>query len=358
MGLVHRGWDLNKDETTMPARLSDEGYSTHLFGFQHEAESPHSLGYEYIHGDEQHPRALDVANQFQENIKDIISDEPFFAGLGFMETHRTAPDMNGEFGWYDDEKYGSVPPNEVSLPEFLPENSVLREQFAALQGDLRAVDDAIRQILESLEEAGIHQNTVVIFTADHGVPFPFAKTTLFDAGIETPLIIRYPNGFENGRVFEEMVSNIDLFPTILDLIGAEILPAIDGRSLLPLLNGEEYIPRDRIFAEQTFHVSPGVSRAIRTNRFKYIRNYLPNVDRPMRSDGGVNRDEWPEEELYDLREDPNELTNVASAETYHGVLSTLRRELYDWMDNTNDPIVEGRIPLPTRERPDRVTNSP
>jgi len=358
MGLAHRGWALNDDETAMPEHLADAGYATHLFGFEHvtRPSDPARLGYHHAHTEPQ--QALAVADRFASTVDALAADEPFFAGVGFTETHR-------DFG---NDRYEPTPPGELELPGFVPENDTLREQLAAMQEDVHAVDDAVERILDALDRAGIADETVVVFTADHGIAFPLAKCTLFDAGLETPLIVRYPDGIDGGRTVEELISNVDLLPTVLELAGADVPADLDGRSFLPLLLGGEYgyVPRDRVFAEQTYHVQPGVSRAIRTDRYKYVRNYLPNVDRPMRRDGDVDRGgDWPEEELYDLSEDPHETTNLAPVATgedpdgrYAGVLGTLRSELYDWMEHTGDPVVDGHLPLPTRELPDRERRRP
>lgn len=343
----------------MPEHLADAGYTTHLFGIQHETSSgPERLGYQEAHTDVR--EALAVADRFGAEVEALADDAPFFAGLGFVEPHRTNP-LDREFGWDDSGRYEPTPPEEVALPGFLPENETLREQLGQMHRDVHAVDDAMERILDALDAAGVADETVVVFTADHGIAFPCAKCTLFDAGLETPLIVRYPDGFEGGRTVDELLSNVDLLPTVLDLAGAAVPADLDGRSFAGLLSGHEYVPRDRVFAEQTYHVQPGVSRAVRTDRYKYVRNYLPNVDRPMRRDGGVDRDEWPEEELYDLRADPHEQTNLVAegvGDRYAGVLDALRTDLYEWMASTGDPVADGRVPLPTRERPDPGTRRP
>lgn len=367
MGLVHRGWDLNEDETTLPAYLAGEGYSTHLFGLQHEAVTPDRLGYQQAHTES--TSALDVAEFFREQGGTLADEQPFFAGVGFTETHSP---------WGND-RYDRPDPESIDLPGFLPDEPDVRADLADMHQDVRAVDDAVQHIREVLAQQGLAEETVVIFTADHGIAFPGAKMTCYDAGLSTPLIMHHPGSIEGGRVYEDTIhSNVDLLPTILDLVGAETPATMDGRSFLALLEDREYVGRDRVFAEQTWHVRPDITRAVRTDRFKYVQNFATHRRREGIRGRGKD-DEWPEEELYDLANDPHEQNNLASTHSfdsgrvgasgapdwlapdwleeasgpdpdYEDVRTALRAELYDWMDRTGDPLFEGHIPLSDHDR--------
>jgi len=238
--------------------------------------------------------------------------------------------------------------------------------------DVRAVDDAVRRIREVIERQGLSEDTLVIFTADHGIAFPGAKATCFDAGLETPLVMHCPGSFDGGRVHGDTIhSNVDLLPTLLDLVGADVPTSLDGRSFLPLLEDRPYVGRDRVFAEQTWHVHPSISRAIRTDRFKYVQNFVTHIPRSGDRSGD---EEWPEEELYDLANDPYERHNLASDRSfdsgrvagagtpewladasepdpdYSDVRETLRAALHDWMARTGDPLSEGCIRLSDHDR--------
>lgn len=362
MGLIHRGWDLDDGETTLPEYLAEEGYSTHLFGLQHEAVNPDRLGYQHTHTES--TNALEVVELFDEQREALAENQPFFAGVGFFETHSP---------WGND-LYERPDPDSIDLPGYLPDDPEIRADLADMHQDVRAVDDALRRIRETLDQQGLSRETLVIFTADHGIAFPNAKTTCFDAGLLTPLIMHYPGSFEGGKVYDDTIhSNVDLLPTLLDLVGADIPNTLDGRSFLALLEDREYVDRDRVFAEQTWHVRPSISRAIRTDRYKYIQNFATHIARSG-SRGREDDDEWPEEELYDLRNDPTEQHNLASTRSfdrgridgegipgwlenasepdpdYEDVRDALREELHVWMAQTDDPLREGCIPLSNHDR--------
>ena len=226
----------------------------------------------------------------------------------------------------------------------------------------------IGKIIKSLESNGLLEETLFIFTTDHGIALPRAKCTLYDPGIKTALIMSQPssNLFNQGRVFDCMVSNIDLLPTILKHIGTEIPKNIEGRSFLPVLKGEKTIFRKKIFTEKSWHDIYDPIRAIRTEKFKYIKNYerietqylLPldislstrigrYIQKQMKDTFEISR---AEEELYDLENDPNELTNLISDPAYYKTVSEMRTKLNDWMERTNDPLLKGKIPHPKGQK--------
>ena len=156
------------------------------------------------------------------------------------------------------------------------------------------------------------------------------------------------------KVYTQMISNIDLLPTILDIIGAEIPNNIEGKSFLPLLKGNIDIFREEIYSEKSFHEFYDPIRAIRTEEFKYIINF-ENSENLYQIGADMQRDAIgkymlecikkprPREELYDLRKDPNEINNLIDDPNYKVVASELKDKLYDWMKRTNDPILKGKI---------------
>ncbi|MFO7170857.1 MAG: sulfatase-like hydrolase/transferase, partial [Chloroflexota bacterium] len=220
-------------------------------------------------------------------------------------------------------------------------------------------------VLEALEALGLAENTLVIFTTDHGLAFPGAKCTLTDHGIGVALIMRGPGGFRGGQITDALVSQIDLFPTLLDLLGIERRPWLQGRSLMPLIRGEADEVNDAVFAEVTYHAAYEPQRAVRTRRYKYIRRFdgrdrpvLPNIDdSPSKSlllEHGLANRPVPEEALYDLVFDPQEARNVASDLRLFPVLRDMRARLEQWMQATDDPLLRGPVPLP----PGAVANDP
>ena len=375
LGLAHADWELHDDEQLLPELLAEAGYETHLFGLQHVTEYPDRLGYDRIHTEQpltadtppsihETARARTVADEFETIVTADDHDDPFFASVGFFELHRVGE--NGHFG-FEGDRYETPDPEAVDPLEFLPDRPGIRSDIAAMQGMLSAIDDGIGTVLDALEDAGLADDTLVVFTTEHGLAMPRAKGSCFDPGIEATLLMRYPGVLEPGHVVDDLVSNVDVFSTLLDVADAEPPEretddgGIAGRSLAPLLfdGGDGYEPRDRVFAGMTWHDRYNPTRAIRTERWKYVRNFwhLPAVYLTTDiycSDAGreVQEDCYGEqrayEELYDLEDDPLEQHNLVAGDgpddpDLESTRARFREELREWMVETNDPLLEGPV---------------
>ena len=162
------------------------------------------------------------------------------------------------------------------------------------------------------------------------------------------------NIFKSGKVFDQMISNIDLMPTLLDFIGADSPENIQGKSFLPVLKDTTIPFRSEIFTEKTFHEIYDPMRSVRTREFKYIRNFEPSeylYQIPLDIERGLSGQELKdkikvqraEEELYDLENDPSENKNLINDPAYKAALLELRQKLQNWMKNTDDPLLKGKI---------------
>ncbi len=346
IGLAHMGFSLNAGTATLPSELRRSGYETVLFGFNHERmagaeQSKHALGYDRvveIPGE----RANQVADHVERFLVERATsiDQPFYASVGFFETHRP-------FDEYE-------PVTQSRIPPYLPDSPKVRQDMDQFHGSVRALDHAVGRIHQALENSGLAENTVLIVTTDHGIAFPRAKGTLFDAGLECGLIIRWPGGMRGGRIHSELLCNVDLMPTLLELAGAAVPDGLDGRSFLPLLLEQDYVPRESFFCELTWHDRYHPMRGIRTSRYKYIRNfeegprvYLP-LDIHQSLSGQEVREHYyihnTEEELYDLVEDQLEQNSRIADPAYTEVLIELRTRVEEWMIRTNDPLLQGKVP--------------
>ena len=196
--------------------------------------------------------------------------------------------------------------------------------MASYKASARSLDQGVGAVLNALDEQDIADDTLVILTTDHGLAFPGAKATLTDRGIGVLLIMRGPGGFHGGRVSEALVSQIDLYPTICELIGLDPPDFLQGRSILPVVRKEVDEINDAIFAELTYHAAYEPQRAIRTKRWKYIRRFgdrelpvLANIDDGPTKDlfiaEGWGERPLPREELHDLLFDPVESHNLAAS---------------------------------------------
>jgi N-sulfoglucosamine sulfohydrolase len=338
LGLAHRGYRLADYHHHLVHTLRDAGYTSTLIGEQHVSADPDDIGYDQIVELRSH-QASEVAPAAAKAIRE--AESPYFLSVGFFETHRDFFEPTS----VRDALYSLPPAN-------LPDTPVTRRDMAAYKASARALDQGVGTVLDAIED----DNTLVIFTTDHGLAFPGAKATLTDRGIGVLLIVRGPGGFTGGRVSDALVSQVDLFPTITELLGIERPEWVRGTSLLPLTRRGAEEVNDAVFAEITFHAAYEPQRAVRTKRYKYIRRYerpvLANIDDSPSKDyllaHGLAERDAPTEQLYDLVFDPNEADNIVHAEPE--IAAELRARLRTWMEETGDPLLDGPIaPAPGTE---------
>ncbi|WPJ97023.1 sulfatase [Coraliomargarita algicola] len=348
MGLAHFGWRLNDYKQHIIHTLHKAGYVSALSGIQHIAARPASsveeIGYSEVLATDS-KKADDITNAALEYLG-REHEQPFFLSVGYFDTHRPFPT---EIDERDDPKYTLVPPTLIDSPEN-------REDMAAYKTSARTWDTSVGRVLDALEANGQAENTLVICTTDHGLAMPKMKCKLTDHGTGVLLIMRGPGGFEGGRVIDGMISHIDLFPTICELLEIEKPDWLQGTSIMPLIQGEAVEVNEELFAEVTYHAAYEPKRSVRTKRWKYIRRFdqeytkevRPNCDdgpgKFLMLDGGWGELEPDVEQLYDLLLDPQEYNNLADKTAYAEVLDQMRARLDRWMERTNDPLLNGPVP--------------
>lgn len=365
MGLTHGdfAWDLHADERHLAQYLRDAGYATVLVGLIHEARSAERCGFEEVALSQE--RAEHVSDATLEVLARYAEqDRPFYVQIGYHEPHRvssqgeTRPDHMGFVAEYitPDDTLG------ITVPPYIVETPAARKELAELQGAIHHMDTAVGRVLDGLRSRGLADDTLVIFTTDHGLALPRAKCTLYDPGMETALLMRLPQrGWRGGITYTPLVSNVDILPTILDLVGIRSAPAIQGQSLLPLLDAGSYVPRNHVFAEKTYHDYYDPQRCIRTKTHKLIVNFStapafmdPSQSWHPRSRPVVPADPptayHPPVELYDLTTDPYERENLAGLEEAQRVRDTLLAQLHRWMATTEDPLLDGAVDSPAHHR--------
>lgn len=343
IGLAHRGFPLYDYKQHIVHTLRAAGYHSTLIGVQHVARDKNVIGYDEVvpteSGRVEHvaPAAVEFLNQ--------NPPEPFFLSVGFTETHREYP----EPGPGQDARYCRPPAPIADTPE-------TRRDMAAFKASARIFDDGVETVLEGLVAGGLAEDALVICTTDHGIAFPGMKCNLTDHGIGVMLIMRGPGGFTGGKVCDALVSQIDIFPTLCELLEVEPPAWLQGKSMMPLMRGDADEINDAIFSEVTYHAAYEPMRAVRTSRWKYIRRFddrgrpnLPNCDdspsKQLWLDHGWRERPVAAEELYDLVFDPNEAHNLAGDPSVRAVLDEMRGRLDSWMRATDDPILEG-LPVP------------
>jgi arylsulfatase A-like enzyme len=277
--------------------------------------------------------------------------QPFFAVFNPLVTH--------ESGMWDERPGGPsarVPaltdPATVIIPPYLPDTPRMRTALARHYDNLAAADRQFGEIWAQLEADGELDNTIIFVWSDHGEGLPRAKRWTYDSGVRIPLIVRWPGGLRPGSVSEQLISLIDLGPTVLSLAGLPVPCHLQGQAFLgpQAQPAREYVvaTRDR------YDTAYDMVRAVRDRRFKYIRNFHPELPYQLwipysythpglqeiwrlnlagQLDGAQQRllqPTRPPEELYDLSADPHELVNVAGAPQFAGELARLRRVLDEW----------------------------
>ncbi len=352
LGLAHRGFALHDYKQHILHTLRGAGYYSALIGLQHIARDPAVIGFDQV---KPFPgnRVENVAPAAAEFLREKRS-APFFLDVGFFETHR---EFRGA-GPKEDPRF-CLPPAPI------PDTPQTRADIAAFKASARVMDEGVGVVLKALEDAGLAGNTLVISTTDHGIPFPAMKCNLTDHGMGVSLILRGPGGFSGGKVNDAMVSHLDLFPTICELLDIEKPGRLQGASLMPLIRGGAREIHEEIFAEVNYHAAYEPKRAVRTGRWKYIRHFdgraLPNLPN---CDDSLSKTWWLEnrwrdrtvdtEQLFDLVFDPNETRNLVGDPQAKTALEEMRGRLNRWMRTTDDPLLRGPVQAP----PGALANDP
>lgn len=366
-GLAGKKWGftLNNYQHHIARYLKGNDYETAIAGVQHVAREPYAdpqreLGYDVFlnHTPTERQQDHDPSATVTAASTFIASmhDKPFFLSVGFVEPHRT---NRGDSRCFTDE-LSEEPANiddRYCLPmPHLPDTPVTRRETANFKLGVRVLDQKMGAVIDAIDRCGLRDQTLIIMTTDHGPGFPAMKRTLTDRGTGVTLIMSGPEwtGLCGGKVSDALVSQMDLFPTLCDLIEIDKPDWLQGESLAPIIRGERGEIHDAIFTEQNYHAEYCPQRAVRTKRHKYIRRYDANF--PKGVDAGPAQQMWndygwqeiPEqdEELYDLIFDPNEVNNLAQDPAHADTLEELRRRLQEWMESTNDPILTNSIPPP------------
>ncbi|NYF34055.1 sulfatase [Sphingopyxis sp. JAI108] len=354
LGLTHRGWDLAHPERHLVHTLGRAGYATMLAGLQHVARDAASIGYSQILP-HQSNMVRDVAPGAAAFLRSPAAKaQPFFLDIGFEETHRPLHPA------VDD-------PAFILPPAPIPDTPESRRDMAEYHASARALDKGVGLILDALQAAGLADNTLVISTTDHGLPFPTMKGELRDGGTGVSMIMRGPGAFAGPKVSDALLSQIDLFPTLCEYLGIAPPDWLEGQSYLPVVDGRKAEVNEAIFTELTFHAAYEPKRAVRTQRYKYIRRFdgrrTPVV---VNCDGGLTKAQWLKrgwagyplvadeagEELFDLHFDPTEQRNLVALPELAPVLEDMRSRLSEWMRRTQDPLLDGPVAVPPGVRSD------
>lgn len=363
LGLAQRGFSLYNPEKHLANFLKNNGYNTCLCGIQHEygwyldleKNGLHNLGYnEVLTTDSKSFKKEELHLWDRNNAVEVVKwldnyneEKPFLLSFGMHSTHRPYPVEVAEF---IDERY-VVPPYPITNNE---EN---RHDHAQYMTTAHYADENIKMIVDALKRNNLYENSIIIFTTDHGLALPFNKCNLTDTGIGVSLIMKVPNADSNGKVVDSLVSQIDVFPTLCELLNLNKPDYLEGKSFAEAFLDNKAFLDEYIFAEVNFHTSYEPVRCVRTKRYKYIKYYdetwnkvnLSNMDESVPKDflmnNGLKEKIKYREGLFDLYYDPTERNNLADDIKYKEILKNLRKVLLEKQIKTDDPILKGALEI-------------
>lgn len=295
-------------------------------------------------------------NKVEGFLKDVKSSkEPFALMLCSNEPHD--PWDKGDASQYN--------PEEITLPPHYVDTKETREAFCRYLAEINYLDGQVGRALELLEKYDFDENTLFVFASEQGNVFPFAKWTLYEAGVKSALIARMPKLIKAGTESEAIVDYSDILPTFIELAGDKAPSELDGESLVPLFNGKRKKVKDYSYSLQTTRgITNGSDyygiRSIVSEDFRYIWNITPEVEYKNIENNGNKVTDWykswakaaqtdetaknivrknsfrPKEELYNIKNDKWCLVNLAANEEYAEVIKELKQELLKWMDECGD----------------------
>ncbi len=341
--------NLPEDQFPFPQALQEAGYHTVLSGKNHMRPDAQSLGFDVVSGGGGPGGEADWVQLLQDRPR----DKPFFCWFASHDAHRS---------WQISDEAPVYDPEEIEAPPYLYDGPKTRADLAEYYHEVSRTDTWLGKLREELQRQGIQDNTYIIYMADNGRPFPRCKTRLYDSGIKTPFLVACP-GKVPAAVTDSFVSSIDVAPTILDLAGVDIAPAIQGVSFAEVLKNPETVTRHYVFAEHNWHVFQAHERMVRWGDWLYIRNAFPerrNLCKEgdpsfpageelweMEEQNKLNADQRdiflqprPAEELYRVSEDPYQLNNLAENADRTAELEKARSLLNDWTEQTGDTVPE------------------
>lgn len=336
-----------------PAYFQELGYEVVAFGkvshYKHTAE----YGFDHFEHDTFHDHAgIPAAVEFLKN-RDAKSAKPLCLFVGSNWPHVPWPEASDE-----------IHSKELTLPPLSIDTPATRKWRAKFVTAVLKGDKQLGEVLEAVAQY-LPTETIFVYTADHGSQWPFAKWNLYEAGVAVPLIISWPGKIQAGSINEALVNWTDLLPTLLDAAGGSAPTACDGSSFLQVMLGKSDHHRSRVFTthsnDNRMNVYP--ARAVREERYKYIRNLHPEYAFTTHIDlvGGelgqraffstweeaaktdpqaaailTRYHQRPAEELYDLRNDPDEKHNLAEQAQLSSVLVHMRHVMDEWLKEQGD----------------------
>ncbi len=347
----------------MASRFKQMGYRTALFGVQHECAHEHLarvLQVDERYATDPWPNADLTATYLRKWLSERAdTDQPFYAQVGTIDSHISRY-LSGRPA-REDEPYPPVRDGQkgITIPPYLEGSEADEKTIEVLQGLLQRGDRLVGAMLDALDQAGLAENTLVVMCVDHGVGLPRAKTHCYDPGTEVAWVMRWPGVIPANTSIDALCSQIDILPTLWDLLELDPPEPCDGVSLAEHVRGGA----GQAVHDAVYSFMPDNTRSIRTETHKLIRNFKPTPwanlkgdcafshahydrEKPEPPEDVTPSSQWPAVELYDLREDPNELQNLADDPQHEEIFQDLDRRLWNFLLDQDDFLVHAPVRTP------------
>lgn len=379
--LATHNYAMYRPFASLPTILKAHGYRTARLGKLH-INPEEAVPFDFVWNEREfisfaHRDVVEtarVAGTFASEAAD--KGEPFFLYACFSDAH--FPMHHVSHGVPENPLTGA----DVILSDFCPIDAPhMRDRLAGYYNCLERLDDGVGRLLDAMPES--ERETIVVFTTDHGQQFPRGKTTCYEGGLKVPWIVHAPGRVASGHACDELTSHVDILPTMLDMLDVPVPAQRPGLSALPALSGGPFAGHEHIVGEWT-GAPPNwyPQRSIRDDRFKLIVNYQPER-RNVGSNAYLNGGPWetclddedrsaltddlrqaleravqpPAEELYDLRNDPQELHNLAADPAHTETQATLRAALVEWQRQHDDRLADPEVLQALTDMHERIRQS-
>ena len=340
------------DMTSFPEILKDKGYYTLQAGKFHMGEYA-KRGFHEVHDNKQ-INGLGGEDYWVEGLKKRPESKPFFMWFASYDAHRI---------WGDNEFSGTHNPDKIVVPDYLVNGSLTRLDLANYYDEITRFDHYIGEVVNELKVQGEYENTYIIVMADNGRPFPHSKTRLNDQGVKTPFIVHHPRSIKSHKKSNSLISAVDIASTILDIAGIIPSETFQGNSFLNIINNPELKFRNYVFAEHNWHDYESYQRMVRNEKYLYIKNSRPQFPQEGPLDA-INSPTYidlkdaeknktiskvqaeifikprPNEELYDLSNDPFQYKNLLEDGDIPQDYEVLKKILNQWINDTGDTFPE------------------
>lgn len=336
-----------KGMPSMAGQLKEAGYYTAAAGKWHLGENIKS-DFDRIEGG---TGKLGGEENWNKVLQERPKAKPFFMWFAALDAHRI---------WHADEWGTPHTPEDALVPPYLVDTPDTRQDLASYYNEVSRMDHYVGMVRKELEKQEVSDNTIIIVMADNGRPFPRSKTRVYDSGMKTPFVVYWPEGItQKGSSSNSLISVIDIAPTFLELAGGEIPDSFQGKSFAKVLKDPSADFRQYVFSEHNWHDYEAHERMVRSKDYLYVLNSRPQFDNagpadsrrsPSHLDLIKQRDALQltaaqsdlfaipraKEELFNVIDDPEQVSNISSITRYQDVLLDFRKVMKLWRSETND----------------------